>query len=341
MAVPMKAVVIRRIAPIEESPLSYEDLPTPEPKGKDILIRVHACGICRTELDEIEGRLKPRIPVIPGHQVVGRVVEMGAEAGRFSVGDRVGVAWIYSSCGVCRFCRRGLENLCENFMGTGCDADGGYAEYMIVNEDYAYKIPTIFSDVEAAPLLCAGAIGYRALKLTGIEDGDVIGLYGFGSSAHIVFQLVRYLYPNSKIFVFTKRRGDPPSQLAAKMGADWIGETGEKPPLKLNCAIDTTPTGIPVREALGNLERGGRLVMNLIRKETPITDLDYTLHLWWEKEIKSVANITRRDVAEFLEVAAKIPIKPEVVEFRIEEANEALKMLKYGAYRGSGVLVIK
>ncbi|MBS7605015.1 MAG: zinc-dependent alcohol dehydrogenase family protein [Candidatus Bathyarchaeia archaeon] len=337
----MKAVVIRRIAPIEESPLSYEDLPTPEPKGKDILIRVHACGICRTELDEIEGRLKPRIPVIPGHQVVGRVVEMGAEAGRFSVGDRVGVAWIYSSCGVCRFCRRGLENLCENFMGTGCDADGGYAEYMIVNEDYAYKIPTIFSDVEAAPLLCAGAIGYRALKLTGIEDGDVIGLYGFGSSAHIVFQLVRYLYPNSKIFVFTKRRGDPPSQLAAKMGADWIGETGEKPPLKLNCAIDTTPTGIPVREALGNLERGGRLVMNLIRKETPITDLDYTLHLWWEKEIKSVANITRRDVAEFLEVAAKIPIKPEVVEFRIEEANEALKMLKYGAYRGSGVLVIK
>ncbi|MEM2866908.1 MAG: zinc-dependent alcohol dehydrogenase family protein [Candidatus Bathyarchaeia archaeon] len=337
----MKAVVIRRIAPIEESPLSYEDLPTPEPKGKDILIRVHACGICRTELDEIEGRLKPRIPVIPGHQVVGRVVEMGAEAGRFSVGDRVGVAWIYSSCGVCRFCRRGLENLCENFMGTGCDADGGYAEYMIVNEDYAYKIPTIFSDVEAAPLLCAGAIGYRALKLTGIEDGDVIGLYGFGSSAHIVFQLVRYLYPNSKIFVFTKRRGDPPSQLAAKMGADWIGETGEKPLLKLNCAIDTTPTGIPVREALGNLERGGRLVMNLIRKETPITDLDYTLHLWWEKEIKSVANITRRDVAEFLEVAAKIPIKPEVVEFRIEEANEALKMLKYGAYRGSGVLVIK
>lgn len=341
MAVPMKAVVIRRIAPIEESPLSYEDLPTPEPKGKDILIRVHVCGICRTELDEIEGRLKPRIPVIPGHQVVGRVVEMGPEAGRFSVGDRVGVAWIYSSCGVCRFCRRGLENLCENFMGTGCDADGGYAEYMVVNEDYAYKIPAIFSDVEAAPLLCAGAIGYRALKLTGIEDGDVIGLYGFGSSAHIVFQLVRYLYPNSKIFVFTKRRGDPPSQLAAKMGADWIGETGEKPPLKLNCAIDTTPTGIPVREALGNLERGGRLVMNLIRKETPITDLDYTLHLWWEKEIKSVANITRRDVAEFLEVAAKIPIKPEVVEFRIEEANEALKMLKYGAYRGSGVLVIK
>jgi len=173
-----------------------------------------------------------------------------------------------------------------------------------------------------------------------MEDGDVIGLYGFGSSAHIVFQLIRFLYPNSKIFVFTKKRGDAPSELAHKMGADWVGETGETPPLKLNCAIDTTPTGVPVREALRNLERGGRLVMNLIRKETPITDLDYTCHLWWEKEVKSVANITRKDVAEFLEIAAKIPIKPEVVEFKIEEANEALKMLKHGKYRGSGVLII-
>ncbi|MEM1587075.1 MAG: alcohol dehydrogenase catalytic domain-containing protein [Candidatus Bathyarchaeia archaeon] len=178
----MKAVVIRRIAPMEESPLSYENLPAPEPKGKDILIRVHAW--------EYAGP----VPI------------------KFSQGDLVLVtAWIYSSCGVCRFCRRGLENLCENFMGTGCDVDGGYAEYIVANEDYASKIPAIFSDVEAAPLLCAGVIGYRALKLTGIEDGDVIGLYGFGSSAHIVFQLVRYLYPNSKIFVFTKRRGDPPS----------------------------------------------------------------------------------------------------------------------------------
>ncbi|MEM2272833.1 MAG: zinc-dependent alcohol dehydrogenase family protein [Candidatus Bathyarchaeia archaeon] len=336
----MKAMVVRRIAHIEENPLNYEDLPIPEPKGKDVLIRVYACGICRTELDEIEGRLQPKLPIIPGHQIVGRVVEMGPEARRFRVGDRVGVAWIYSSCGVCRFCRRGLENLCEKFMGTGCDADGGYAEYMVVNEDYAYRIPNVFSDVEAAPLLCAGAIGYRSLKLTGMEDGDVIGLYGFGSSAHIVFQLIRFLYPNSKIFVFTKKRGDAPSELAHKMGADWVGETGETPPLKLNCAIDTTPTGVPVREALRNLERGGRLVMNLIRKETPITDLDYTCHLWWEKEVKSVANITRKDVAEFLEIAAKIPIKPEVVEFKIEEANEALKMLKHGKYRGSGVLII-
>lgn len=337
----MRAMVIRKIAAIEENPLSYEDVPTPRPGEKEILIKVSACGICRTELDEVEGRLMPKIPVIPGHQVIGRVIEIGPGVERFRVGDRVGVAWIYSSCGVCRFCRRGLENLCERFMGTGCDANGGYAEYMVVNEDYAYKIPEVFSDVEAAPLLCAGAIGYRALKLTGMEDGDTIGLYGFGSSAHIVFQVVRYLYPNSKIYVFTRRRGDAPSQLATEMGADWVGETGDTPPSKLNCAIDTTPVGTPVKEALRNLERGGRLVINLIRKEAPITDLDYTEHLWWEKEIKSVANITRKDVAEFLEIAARIPIRPSVVKFGLEEANEALRMLKYGKYHGSGVIVIK
>jgi len=336
----MKAMVLRRIAPIEENPLCLEDLPKPALKPREVLIKVSVCGICRTELDEIEGRLKPKLPVVPGHQVIGRIVEAGENVLRYRVGDRVGVAWIYSSCGKCYFCRRGLENLCQKFMGTGCDADGGYAEYMVVNEDFAYKIPEIFSDVEAAPLLCAGAIGYRALKLTRMVDGDIIGLYGFGSSAHILFQVVRYLFPKSKIFVFTRRRGDAPSELAFKMGADWVGETGETPPEKMNCAIDTTPTGAPVREALRNLEKGGRLVMNLIRKETPITDLDYTEHLWWEREIKSVANITRGDVNEFLEIAAKIPIKPEIVEFKLEEANMALAMLKHGKYRGSGILKI-
>ncbi|MEM2816559.1 MAG: alcohol dehydrogenase, partial [Candidatus Bathyarchaeia archaeon] len=218
---------------------------------------------------------------------------------------------------------------------------GGYAEYMAVHENYAYKIPEKFSDAEAAPLLCAGAIGYRALKLTRMEDGDVIGLYGFGSSSHILFQVIRHLYPSSRIFVFTRRKGDAPSELASKMGADWVGQSGETPPSKMNCAIDTTPTGLPVREALRNLEKGGRLVMNLIRKEKPITDLDYTQHLWWEKELKSVANITRRDVAEFLEIAAEVPLKPEVVEFKLEDANKALLMLKNGEYRGSGVLTIR
>ncbi|MEM3161489.1 MAG: zinc-dependent alcohol dehydrogenase family protein [Candidatus Bathyarchaeia archaeon] len=337
----MKAMVLRRTAPIENEPLSYEDVPAPKPKAREIIIEVSACGICRTELDEIEGRLKPKIPVIPGHQVIGRVIETGQAAERFRSGDRVGVAWIYSSCGKCRFCKRGLENLCEHFMGTGCDANGGYAEYMAVHENYAYKIPEKFSDAEAAPLLCAGAIGYRALKLTRMEDGDVIGLYGFGSSSHILFQVIRHLYPSSRIFVFTRRKGDAPSELASKMGADWVGQSGETPPSKMNCAIDTTPTGLPVREALRNLEKGGRLVMNLIRKEKPITDLDYTQHLWWEKELKSVANITRRDVAEFLEIAAEVPLKPEVVEFKLEDANKALLMLKNGEYRGSGVLTIR
>lgn len=337
----MKAMVLRRTAPIENEPLSYEDVPAPEPKAREIIIEISACGICRTELDEIEGRLKPKIPVIPGHQVIGRVMETGQAAEKFRPGDRVGVAWIYSSCGKCHFCKRGLENLCEHFMGTGCDADGGYAEYMAVHEDYAYKIPGRFSDVEAAPLLCAGAIGYRALKLTRMENGDVIGLYGFGSSAHILFQVIRHLYPSSRIFVFTRRKGDAPSELAMKMGADWVGQSGETPPSKMNCIIDTTPTGLPVREALRNLEKGGRLVMNLIRKETPITDLDYTQHLWWEKELKSVANITRRDVVEFLETAAEVPVKPEVVEFKLEDANKALLMLKKGEYRGSGVLTIR
>ncbi|MGQ9760169.1 MAG: zinc-dependent alcohol dehydrogenase family protein [Candidatus Methanomethylicaceae archaeon] len=326
---------------MEDSPLFLEERPIPSPKGKELLLEISTCGICRTELDEIEGRLMSKLPVVPGHQVVGKVYELGPLATKYKIGDRVGVAWIYHSCGDCCFCNRGLENLCNHFLGTGCGADGGYAEYMVAHEDFVYPIPEIFSDFEAAPLLCAGAIGYRALKLTGMKDGDVIGLYGFGSSAHIQYQVIRNLFPNSRIFVFTRKKGDAPSDLAARMGADWVGETGESPPTKLNCAIDTTPTGWPVREALRNLEKGGRLVMNLIRKETSITDLDYSLHLWGEREIKSVANITRADVREFLEIAAKIRIKPEVQKFRLEDANKALYMLKQGKYKGSGVLAIK
>lgn len=336
----MKAMVLDRIAQVEEEPLKLEEVSTPKPRFKQILIRVYACGICRTELDEIEGRLKCRIPVILGHQIVGRVVELGPGTTKYNVGDRVGVGWIYHACGECHFCRRGDENLCYGFIGTGCDVNGGYAEYMIAYEDFAYPIPEVFSDFEAAPLLCGGAIGYRSLKLTGIRDDDIIGLYGYGSSAHIVHQIIRHLYPNSKVYVFTKVSGDEPSRLAEKFGADWIGQTGDTPPKKLNCAIDTTPVGLPVKEALRNLERGGRLVINLIRKETPIPELDYNIHLWGEKEVKSVANITRRDIEEFLRIAAEIPIKPEVNIFRLEEANKALVMLKHGRYRGSGVLKI-
>lgn len=337
----MKAMVLRKISPVEESPLFLEERAVPMPKGKEVLLEVLTCGICRTELDEIEGRLMPRLPVVPGHQVIGKVSELGPSATKYKIGDRVGVAWIYYACGGCYFCNRGVENLCNRFLGTGCGADGGYAEYMVAHEDFVYPIPETFSDLDAAPLLCAGAIGYRALKLTGMKDGDVIGLYGFGSSAHIQYQVIRHLFPNSKIFVFTRKKGDAPSELAIKMGADWVGETGESPPTKLNCAIDTTPIGGPVKEALKNLEKGGRLVINLIRKETPITDIDYSLHLWGEKEVKSVANITRADVREFLQIAARIRIKPEVQKFRLEDANTALIMLKHGKYKGSGVLSIK
>ncbi|MGC8849764.1 MAG: alcohol dehydrogenase, partial [Candidatus Bathyarchaeia archaeon] len=230
--------------------------------------------------------------------------------------------------------------LCDGFMGTGCDADGGYAEYMVVSEGFAYPIPERFTDAQAAPLLCAGAIGYRALKLTGMRDGEVLGLYGYGASAHIVHQIVKYRFPNSRVFVFTRRRGDAPSELAEKLGAHWVGVTGETPPERLNRIIDTTPVGVVVQEALRNLAKGGRLVMNVIRKETPIPELDYTEYLWHEREIKSVANITRRDVMEFLPLAAEVPIVPEVREFEFEEANMALLALKRGEYRGAGVLRI-
>ncbi|MCX8175848.1 MAG: alcohol dehydrogenase catalytic domain-containing protein, partial [Candidatus Bathyarchaeota archaeon] len=236
----LKAQILMKntLLKINPEPLELADLPVPEPGQKEMLIKSGACGVCRTELDEVEGRVKPKLPIILGHQVVGRVEKLGLGVSKFRRGDRVGVAWIYSACGECYHCRRGNENLCNHFKATGCDVNGGYAEYMIALEDFVYTIPEEFSDVEAAPLLCAGAIGYRTLKLTGIEDGENLGFYGFGASAHIVFQVARYLYPNSKIFVFTRRRGDESSRLAGKMGAYWVGETGEEPPEKLHRVID-------------------------------------------------------------------------------------------------------
>ena len=336
----MKAMVLKRISRVEEKPLELEDLPTPQPGLKQIRVKISACGVCHTELDEVEGRLEPKLPIVLGHEVVGRVESLGPGVTKYKEGDRVGIAWIYSVCGRCYHCQKGNENLCGQFQGTGYDANGGYAEYMVVSEDFAYKIPERFTDSQAAPLLCAGAIGYRALRLTGIQDGDILGLYGFGASAHIVIQIVKYKHPKSKVSVFTRSEGDAPSELAKELGADWVGVTGETPPEKLSCAIDTTPVGIAIREALGNLEKGGRLVINAIRKETPIPELDYTEYLWHEKEIKSVANITRRDVQEFLPLAAEIAIIPETKEFELEEANQALISLKQGKFRGAGVLRI-
>jgi len=332
----MKAMMLREIAPIENSPLKMEEVPVPVPAPHEILVKVSVCGLCHTELDEIEGRLRPKLPVILGHQIVGEVAGLGSEVKRFSPGDRVGVAWIYSACGKCVFCVRGDENLCQDFKGTGCDAHGGYAQYTVIGEKYAYSIPETFSDSQAAPLLCAGAIGYRDLMLSGIKKGQTLGLFGFGASAHIVIQVARHW--GCEVLVFT--RGEEHQKLAMQLGASWVGRPEDRPPQKINCAIDFTPVGETVPRALELLEKGGRLVVAVIRKRNPIPPLDYSQHLWDEKEIKSVANLTRKDAEGFLSLAANIPIIPEVREFELGEANQALLLLKQGRIQGSGVLRI-
>jgi propanol-preferring alcohol dehydrogenase len=352
----MKAMLLARIGRLQEAPLVPSNLPDPVPAAGEILIRVSACGVCHTELDEIEGRTTPpKLPVAPGHQVVGRVAVLGAwdtipipqkESGyvprvpRFRVGDRVGVAWIFSACGKCEYCRSGQENLCPDFRATGRDANGGYAEYMTVPEEFAYPIPKVFTDAEAAPLLCAGAVGYRSLRLTNIKDGQNLGLTGFGASGHLVLKTVRYQYPKARVYVFARSKEE--QAFARELGATWAGDTNDTAPVLLDAVIDTTPVWGPIAAALGNLKPGGRLVINAIRKEEidkqALLGLDYAKHLWMEKEIKSVANVTRRDVAEFLELAARIPIKPEVQEYPLEDANQALLELKQRRIRGAKVL---
>lgn len=334
----------REYLPLKAEPLELVDLPIPRLNPKDILIKVTACGVCRTELDQIEGRISPpKLPIILGHQPVGIVEDLGVEATRFKVGERVGGTWIYSSCGHCRFCREGKENLCEDFQGTGCHADGGYAEYVVFPEDFVHRIPEIFTDpLKVAPLMCSGVIGYRSLRLTGMEDGQTLGLYGFGSAHHLVIQIVNYKFPKSRKFVISRNPAE--RELASKLGADWVGDIEDRTPEKLDCAIDSTPAWKPTMCALENLEKGGRLVINLIRKEETDKDLllklDYPKHLWLEKEIKTVANVTRQDAEEFLGLSAQMHIEPEIQEFRLEEANKALIEMKSGKIRGSKVLRI-
>ncbi len=340
----MKAMVLNALCDLEQNsePLVLTNMPDPVPGEKEILVKVSACGVCHTELDEIEGRTPPpQLPVILGHQVVGRVVDSGPGAKLFKKGERVGIAWIYSACGACNFCLEGNENLCPEFRATGRDVNGGYAEYMTVPEDFALKIPDVFTDVEAAPLLCAGAIGYRSMKLSGLKDGQYLGLTGFGASAHLVLKMVKHRYPKTQVFVFA--RSEKERVFAKELGAVWAGDTGEKAPEKLDSIIDTTPVWKPVVEAMKNLKPGGRLVINAIRKESIDKDyllkMDYPEHLWMEKEIKSVANVARSDVREFLELAAEILIKPEIQEYKLEEANRALLELKNRKIRGAKVLV--
>ena len=301
------------------------------------MVRVAACGVCRTELDEIEGRTAPdRLPVVLGHEVVGRVERLGQSVTKLKKGDRVGIGWIHSSSGELD------ENLSPEFRATGRDVNGGYAEYMTVPEDYAYIVPDLFSDVQAALLLCAGAVGYRALKLSNLQNGELLGLTGFGGSAHLVLQMVRYEFPETKIYVFA--RDATARELATHLGATWAGDTTDRSPEQLHAIIDTTPAWKPVVEALHNLRPGGRLVINAIRKEDfdkeYLFNLSYHEHLWLEKEIKTVANVTRYDIAEFLALAAQIPIEPKIQPYPLEEANQALMELKRGGVQGAKVLVI-
>ena len=341
----MKAMVLNKLVNLKENqtPLELTELPNPIPTEGEILVKVSVCGVCHTELDEIEGRTPPLyFPVVPGHQVVGRVEEVGSSVRTFKVGDRVGVAWIHSACGRCGFCLAGNENLCPDFRATGRDANGGYAQYMTVPENFAYAIPEVFTDSEAAPLLCAGAIGYRSLRLTGLIDGQNLGLTGFGASGHLVLKLVKHQYPNAKVFVFARNIKE--REFAKELGAVWAGEAGDGSPEKLHCIIDTTPVWKPVVEALKNLEAGGRLVINAIRKEEADKDylmhMDYPEHLWMEKEIKSVANVSRKDVTDFLALAAEMHIRPETREYPLDEANKALIELKTKKIRGAKVLRI-
>ncbi len=335
----MRAMQIIRLCDLDETeaPLAAVDAPMPEPERDEVLVRVSACGVCHTELDEIEGRTPPpELPVIPGHQVVGRVESLGRECRRLNIGDRVGVGWIHHSDGGAE------ENVSLAFRATGRDVDGGYAEFMVVPEDYACIVPDAFSDVEAAPLLCAGAIGYRSLRLCELADGEALGLMGFGGSAHIVLQLARHLYPDSKIFVFA--RSEEQRAFAVELGADWAGDVNDTPPSPPRAIIDTTPAWLPVLASMEHLGPGGRLVINAIRKSdsdrASMADIDYPRHLWMEKEIKSVANLCFSDIAEFLPLAAKIPIRVETEVFALEDANRALHSLHRESVRGAKVLVV-
>ena len=347
----MKAMQLREIASLKENqmPLSLEELPAPHLGEGEVLLRVTRCGVCHTELDEIEGRTPPaRLPVVLGHQVVGVVEERSNDFSRsqttevVTTGARVGVAWIASACGHCEYCLSGQENLCPEFKATGRDIDGGYAEYMKVRAEFVHPIPDTISDSEAAPLLCAGAVGYRALKLCNLRDSQTLGLMGFGGSNHLVLKTALHKYPGVRAYVFSRNPNE--REFALSLGAAWAGAIDEVPPEALDAIIDTTPVWRPIGEALKRLKPGGRLVVNAIRKEEVdkevLLQLDYVAQLWMEKEIKSIANVTRADVREFLQLAAEADLKPEFQEYELKDANQALIELKQGKIRGTKVLFI-
>ncbi|QDV51920.1 zinc-dependent alcohol dehydrogenase family protein [Gimesia fumaroli] len=333
----MKAMVLNQRADISRSPLSLVDVPAPEPGPKEILIRVHCCAICRTDLHVIEGDLpETKSPIIPGHQVVGTIIKMGSACKRFQIGDRVGIAWLRSTCGICEFCQTGRENLCEQSHFTGYHADGGYAELAVVLEAYAYAIPDVFSDTEATPLLCAGIIGYRALNRSELKPGERLGIYGFGSSAHVVIQIA--LHRGCDVFVVT--RGEKHRKLAREMGAVWAGERAEQIPVKVHSAIIFAPAGELVPAALKQLEKGGTLALAGIYM-SDIPQLNYEETLFYERNLRSVTANTRIDGQELLLEAAEIPIRPHITTYSLQDANRALNDLKNDQINGTGVLIME
>jgi propanol-preferring alcohol dehydrogenase len=331
----MRAMLLEKPRPVEENPLRLAELPLPVPAPGEIRVRVRACGVCHTDLHIVEGDLSlPRLPVVPGHQIVGTVDALGTGVTEFREGDRVGVPWLYSTDGKCAYCRKGLENLCERARFTGFHADGGYAEAMVVPADFAYALPGNFSDLEAAPLLCAGVIGYRALKLSNLQPQGRLGLYGFGASAHIVIQIARHW--NCEVCVFT--RAESHRQLARQLGAEWTGAAGEAPPGPLDAAIIFAPAGKLVPEALRALRKGGTLALaGIIMSALP--EMEYEL-VYGERILRSVANSTREDVRSLLRLAAETPVRAEIETFQLPEANRALQNLKSSKIHGAGVLVM-
>jgi len=329
-------MLLKKFAPIDQNPLELVDVPKPEPEPDEVLLRIKVCGVCHTDLHTVEGELpEVKPPIIPGHQVVGTVEKQGEKASRFREGDRLGVAWLYSSCTQCGYCSRENENLCESARFTGYHVNGGYAEYMVVPEKFAYDIPGIFSDEEAAPLLCAGIIGYRALRLSEIKPGQRLGLYGFGASAHVAIQVA--VHWGCKVYVFS--RSQEHRELAEKLGAVWSGTSKDEPPARMNSSIVFAPAGELVLDALRVLDKGGAVALAGIYM-TPIPEMDYMKYLYHERTLRSVANATRQDGEELLKIAAEIPIRTTTQAFKLEEANKALQLLKEGKISGAAVLKI-
>jgi propanol-preferring alcohol dehydrogenase len=327
-------MVLKETKPLDGGALALEDVAEPRPGEQEVTIAVEACGVCRTDLHIVEGEIPARLPIVPGHQAAGRVVEVGEGVEGLQPGDAVGVGWLASTCGQCRFCVTGRENLCEEATFTGRDRDGGYAERLTARAGWVYRLPSSFSAKEAAPLLCAGIIGYRSLKLSGIEPGGRLGLFGFGASAHLAIQVAHHW--GCSVYAFTREAHH--RDLAISMGAIWAGATEDRPPVALDAAITFAPAGEVVAAALQRLDRGAAVAVNAIHM-TPIPSLDYQ-ELYGERAIRSVQNYTRRDAEEFLELAAAIPIRAETEVYPLERANEALLRVKRGEVRGAAVLEV-